>query len=648
MDFSLLVGPMPLLALAALALAAGALLYYPLRRSYPDDQGDGVGVVLLPAPHLPLQRKALELVGVFVVLAVIYHATKGPLDPDTLYAHAVTRLAGTAVVAPAQLYGYFDGFQLGLRFLVAGTIVSLAVVVDGASPLRRLVIASQALCYLAATLTLDALLSVVEIVAGIPVGPSTLLGSVVALGVGFFAMSRTLFVNFALPKPSSIEFYPRPRAADAVTLILVTFAGSAVCAAGTLWLYRWGPPGLQPLLVVLLPIPFAEGAFLTRSVILLGLAWLTKGHEPPVGEVQPPVQIIIPAYNEEEVIVETLQAIDLAASHYAGCVGVVLANDGSSDRTHELATRTIAGFGHASGKVIDVRHGGKSATLNAALAETTTDLVVRIDADTLVGEWSLHFVSRWFDDPEIGLVEAMMFPRWRPSPFPRMRLFEELKQFGINHRAMEVVDGVNVVPGVFTAFRREPALSVGGFTVGMNGEDGDFTFKFSRLGYRSHLDPKVVVYEDVPPTYSEMREQRVRWDRATLHHGARNGPLRAGLATPKVWFSHFHQFFSRVYGPVSLTLGAYLCVLAVFHGTYRVPVVVYFAARLVISMGTMAIDIFAAAHYHHTRRIGWLLAWPIWQVMLMLFSAEAWLSLPVRPAGMRAMQPAAVAEAVVH
>lgn len=328
---------------------------------------------------------------------------------------------------------------------------------------------------------------------------------------------------------------------------------------------------------------------------------------------------------------QPLQAIDLAASHYAGSVGVILANDGSSDRTHELATRTIAGFAHASGDGIDVRHGGKSATLNAALAQTTTDLVVRIDADTLIGEWSLHFVPRWFDDPEIGLVEAMMFPRWRPSPFPRMRLFEELKQFGINHRAMEVVDGVNVVPGVFTAFRREPALSVGGFTVGMNGEDGDFTFKFSRLGYRSHLDPKVVVYEDVPPTYSEMREQRVRWDRATLHHGARNGPLRAGLATPKVWFSHFHQFFSRVYGPVSLTLGAYLCVLAVFQGTYRVPVVVYFAARLVISMGTMAIDIFAAAHYHHTRRIGWLLAWPIWQVMLMLFSAEAWLSLPVRP-----------------
>jgi cellulose synthase/poly-beta-1,6-N-acetylglucosamine synthase-like glycosyltransferase len=96
--------------------------------------------------------------------------------------------------------------------------------------------------------------------------------------------------------------------------------------------------------------------------------------------------------------------------------------------------------------------------LNVALAETTADLVVRIDADTIVDEKVFVPLPRWFLDPEIGLVEAMMFPRWRRSLFPHMRLFEELKQFGFIHPAMQVVDGVNVVPGVFTAFRRSEAL----------------------------------------------------------------------------------------------------------------------------------------------------------------------------------------------
>ena len=178
----------------------------------------------------------------------------------------------------------------------------------------------------------------------------------------------------------------------------------------------------------------------------------------------------------------------MAAGRYGGRVRVILINDGSVDATKALALATMAGFRHAAGEVVDGRHGGKSESLNAALKLATSELVIRIDADTIVGEWSLFYTPRWFEDPQIGLVEPMCFPRTGPrSVFPHMRLFEELKQFGLNHRTMQTVDGVNVVPGVFTAFRRSVAVELGGFTVGMNGEDGDFTLRFSRLGL-SHVD----------------------------------------------------------------------------------------------------------------------------------------------------------------
>ena len=80
----------------------------------------------------------------------------------------------------------------------------------------------------------------------------------------------------------------------------------------------------------------------------------------------------------------------MAAGRYGGPVRVILMNDGSTDAHRSSWPKpAMAGFRHADGQVYDGRHGGKSESLNAALALTTSDLVVRIDADTIIGEWSL-------------------------------------------------------------------------------------------------------------------------------------------------------------------------------------------------------------------------------------------------------------------
>ena len=159
--------------------------------------------------------------------------------------------------------------------------------------------------------------------------------------------------------------------------------------AGVLYLYHLADPDLKPLLPVLLPVPFAEGTI----VVPYGAAG--RAHQgngrARAGRAHPavPIDVIIPAYNEEEMIVETLQAVDAAAGRHGGVVNVVLCNDGSTDRTAELVLEAMSRFRHARGRLIEGRHGGKSATLNAALAETTSEIVVRIDADTLVDEWAL-------------------------------------------------------------------------------------------------------------------------------------------------------------------------------------------------------------------------------------------------------------------
>jgi cellulose synthase/poly-beta-1,6-N-acetylglucosamine synthase-like glycosyltransferase len=487
------------------------------------------------------------------------------------------------------------------------------------------------------------------VLLGVPVAPTTLLGNFAAVAVAVLAMTRTQYANFAVPKPSAVPFVTRPRASDAATLIGVTVVAMALCMTGLLVVFNLADPRYQPALALLLPVPFAEGSFIVRTLLLAAVNGITVRPDPPVGDHRPPIDVIIPAYNEAAVIEETLRAIDVAAGRYGGPVQVTLINDGSDDDTRPLALATMGQFRHASGRVVDGRHGGKSESLNAALALTTSELVVRIDADTIVGEWSLYFTPRWFEDPQIGLVEPMCFPRTGPrSVFPYMRLFEELKQFGLNHRTMQTVDGVNVVPGVFTAFRRSVALRLGGFTVGMNGEDGDFTLRFSRLGYRSWMDTRIVVFEDVPPTYSEIREQRVRWCRAVHHNQARHGPYRAGVATPKVWFNQSQQFFKSTFAPARLLLPLYLLLTAAFEGTQRNVILVFAGAYIVGEVAFVALQATLTAGYRQVRHLGWVLLWPVWHEFLMVFATEAWLSLPGRPIGIHGTRPARITQAVIH
>ncbi len=648
MNFDLLTGYGPPAMLLATDVVLVAFLSYPLVKRYPDDQGDGMALVLLPKPRLPSYWRVPVLIVIFLVMFVAYHSMRGAISPDQAYADLVARVCNSVVRSPAEINGYLAGFTLGLRFLIFGTIISFAVVGRG-NAVRRGLVALQAFLYLAVMVFVDATLVCIEVLVGAPIAPTTLLGNFAAIAVAVLAMTRMQYANFAVPKPSAVPFAKRPRTSDAATLIGVTFASMAICMTGLLIIFNQADPRYQPALALVLPLPFAEGSFILRSALLAMINGFTVRPDPPVGDHRPPIDVIIPAFNEEAVIEETLRAIDVAAGRYGGYVRVILINDGSVDATKPLALAAMAAFRHTTGEVVDGRHGGKSESLNAALRLTRSELVIRIDADTIVGEWSLYYTPRWFEDPQIGLVEPMCFPRTGPrSVFPHLRLFEELKQFGLNHRTMQTVDGVNVVPGVFTAFRRSVALELGGFTVGMNGEDGDFTLRFSRLGYRTWMDTKIIVFEDVPPTYPEIREQRVRWCRAVHHNQARHGPYRAGLATPKVWFNQTQQFFKSAFAPARLLLPMYLLMTAVFEGTQRSVILVFLGGYIVGEMVFMLLQATLTAGYRQSRHFGWVLLWPIWHECLMIFSTEAWISMPGRPIGLHGTRPALITQAVIH
>lgn len=113
----------------------------------------------------------------------------------------------------------------------------------------------------------------------------------------------------------------------------------------------------------------------------------------------PALSVLIAAHDEEEVIRERIHNI-LALDYPPSKLEIVIASDGSADRT----TSIVREF---DGRVVlfdyPVRR-GKSATLNAAMAAVKGDIVLFSDANTSIDAKAARKLVRWFADPNIGAV----------------------------------------------------------------------------------------------------------------------------------------------------------------------------------------------------------------------------------------------------
>ena len=114
----------------------------------------------------------------------------------------------------------------------------------------------------------------------------------------------------------------------------------------------------------------------------------------------PTVSLLIAAHNEESVIGERLENA-LAADYPPDKLEIVVASDGSRDRTAEIA-RNLAARGV---RLLDYEERrGKAAVLNAAFTQVSGELVVLSDANTATERTAIRKLVRWFQNPAVGVV----------------------------------------------------------------------------------------------------------------------------------------------------------------------------------------------------------------------------------------------------
>jgi peptidoglycan-N-acetylglucosamine deacetylase len=225
---------------------------------------------------------------------------------------------------------------------------------------------------------------------------------------------------------------------------------------------------------------------------------------------RPRVAILIPAYNEEKVIERTIQgALD---SDYPN-LRVVVIDDGSKDRTLEIARRTFAAE-EADGRVVILSkpNGGKAEALNFGLEHIEdAELFIGIDADTIIAPDAIARLVPHFLNPKVAAVAGNAKVGNRVNLWTRWQALEYITSQNFERRALNTMGAVSVVPGAIGAWRVETVREAGGYHVDTVAEDADLTMALLRNGYRVEYEDQALAFTEAPTNANALMRQRFRW-----------------------------------------------------------------------------------------------------------------------------------------
>jgi cellulose synthase/poly-beta-1,6-N-acetylglucosamine synthase-like glycosyltransferase len=359
----------------------------------------------------------------------------------------------------------------------------------------------------------------------------------------------------------------------------------------------------------------------------------------------PLVAVLIPAYNEEKVIERTIQgALD---SDYPN-LHVIVIDDGSKDRTLEIARRAFAAEA-AAGRVLILTkpNGGKAEALNYGLEHIgDAELFVGIDADTIIAPDAITRLVPHFLNPKVAAVAGNAKVGNRVNLWTRWQALEYITSQNFERRALNTMGAVSVVPGAIGAWRTSLVREAGGYHVDTVAEDADLTMALLRNGYRVEYEDLALAFTEAPTSANALMRQRFRWSFGILqaifkHKGvfARKGALGI-VALPNILIFQILLPLVSPFIDVMFVVGViWYFIQKYFHPESTDPasfqrLLVFFFAFLVIDFIASAIAFALERRRPEAREDAWLLS----QVWLQRFAYRQVFSLVLFRTLKRAIQ----------
>lgn len=327
-----------------------------------------------------------------------------------------------------------------------------------------------------------------------------------------------------------------------------------------------------------------------------------------------PISLLIPAYNEEENVVQNIKS--LMKMDYPN-FEIIVVNDGSTDKTHE---KIVEAFGlyqiESSQKVsiptkevrgvyynvdypnllyIDKENGGKSDALNAGINASSYPLFACLDADSRLEKDALLKLSIEFNKDKNtivagGIVRIANGSVIRDGEFKgfsmpkkiieRFQIVEYYRSFLSGRVSWGLSNSMLIVSGAFGVFQKQAVIEVGGYKTNTIGEDMEIVVRLHSYMRKNKRKYKIIFCEDAvcwtqgPMSLKDIRGQRRRW--------------QIGLLDTLV--SHKNLLFNPRYGMVGMVAVPYNWMFELLGAV--IEVLGYFIIPFSLIMGELNVFFF--------------------------------------------------------
>ncbi|MFW5879638.1 MAG: glycosyltransferase [bacterium] len=221
----------------------------------------------------------------------------------------------------------------------------------------------------------------------------------------------------------------------------------------------------------------------------------------------PKISIIVPAFNEEDSIAETIQS--LKEITYKN-LEVLIISDGSTDNTSRIVSKEI--LDDSRFKFIDnQKNQGKATVLNQGIKLVKGKFVACMDADSVVENDIIEKILPYFSDQDVGAVTISVDVNKPKTFLHRIVALEFALGLSLFLKIFSFLDCIFVTPGPFSMYRKTALREIGGFNPENITEDHEIAFRLHKYGYKIRNCIEAKVHTTLPETFKGIYVQRRRW-----------------------------------------------------------------------------------------------------------------------------------------
>lgn len=290
----------------------------------------------------------------------------------------------------------------------------------------------------------------------------------------------------------------------------------------------------------------------------------------------PPVTIVIAAHNEEKFIKDTLEALkNLNYPKY----DVIIVDDASKDKTPQIIEEYLnfENFHFIKLK----KNVGKAKAINIGLIHSKSDLIVVIDADTILDKNSIKYMAHHFlKIPRLAAVTGNPRVLNRTNILTYIQTAEFSSIISLLKRAQRSIGRIFTVSGAFTMYNKNVLKKVGCFSHLTATEDIDITWRIEKNFYNIFYEPRAIAWIRVPENLKELIRQRKRWALGGWHMLRKHFDILFNFKYKRLIFTFIEFLLAYIWSIlfVILTFLWFLSKLFLYRGFSISPIPTWYGA----------------------------------------------------------------------